>query len=94
METQTYLSRHYKFISVLSDDFLHAFLEAAEEINNSHTSSTHRDLYDIPHIFYQRIIHTHCLWTLTGYYIYIYIYIYPTPPHEKDATPGQFFSRV
>ena len=35
-------------------------------INNSHTSSTHIDLYDIPHIFYKRIIHTLCLRTLTG----------------------------
>ena len=40
METQTLLSRHYKFISaenipilsVSSDDFLHAFLEVAEVI--------------------------------------------------------------
>ena len=39
METQTWLSRHYKFISaeniiilsVSSDDFLHAFLEVAEQ---------------------------------------------------------------
>ena len=39
MEIQTCLSRHYKFISaenitilsVLSDDFLHAFLEVAEQ---------------------------------------------------------------
>ena len=36
--------------------------------NNSHTSSTRIDLYDIPHIFYTRMIHTHCLRTLTGYY--------------------------
>ena len=53
--------------------------------NNSHTSSTRIDLYDIPHIFYKRIIHTHCLWMLTGYYkhtdthththTHIYIYI-------------------
>ena len=37
------------------------------------------DLYEIPHIFYTRIIHSHCLRVLTGYiytYIYIYIYIY------------------
>ena len=34
------------------------------------------ELYDIPHIFYTWIIHTHCLRTLTGYYWYIYIYIY------------------
>ena len=28
-------------------------------------------------------------------YIYIYIYIYiPTPPHEQDATLGQFFKRI
>ena len=39
METQTWLSRHYKFISaenitilsVSSDDYLHAFLEVAEQ---------------------------------------------------------------
>ena len=39
METQTWLSCHYKFISaenvtilsVSSDDFLHAFLEVAEQ---------------------------------------------------------------
>ena len=39
METGTWLSRHYKFISaenvtilfVSSDDFLHAFLEVAEQ---------------------------------------------------------------
>ena len=39
METQTWLSRHYKFISVAnitilsvsSDDFLYAFLEVAEQ---------------------------------------------------------------
>ena len=39
MKTQTWLSRHYKFISaenitrlsVSSDDFLHAFLEVAEQ---------------------------------------------------------------
>ena len=31
----------------------------------------HIDLCDIPHIFYRTIIHTHCLWTLTGYYIYM-----------------------
>ena len=39
METQTWLSRHYKFISaenitilsVSSDDFLYAFLEVAEQ---------------------------------------------------------------
>ena len=39
MVTQTWLSRHYKFISaenitilsVSSDDFLHAFLEVAEQ---------------------------------------------------------------
>ena len=39
METQTWLSRHYKFIlvenitvlSVSSDDFLHAFLEVAKQ---------------------------------------------------------------
>ena len=38
MEIQTWLSRHYKFISaenvtilsILSDDFLHAFLAVAE----------------------------------------------------------------
>ena len=24
-----------------------------------------------PHIFYKRIIHTHCLWTLTGYHMSI-----------------------
>ena len=33
------------------------------------------DLYDIPRILYTRIIHTHCLQTLTGYY-WLYIYIY------------------
>ena len=42
--------------------------------NNRHTLSTHIDLHDILHIFYRKIIHTHCLWTLIGYYIYIYIY--------------------
>ena len=31
------------------------------------------DLYEIPHIFYTRIIHTHCFRTLTGCYWYIYI---------------------
>ena len=39
METQTWLSRHYKFItavnitlfSVLSDDYLHAFLAVVEQ---------------------------------------------------------------
>ena len=39
METETWLSRHYKFISaenitihsVSSDNFLHAFLEVAEQ---------------------------------------------------------------
>ena len=39
METQTWLSRHYKFISaenipilsVLSDDLLHVFLKVAEQ---------------------------------------------------------------
>ena len=47
METQTWLSRHYKFISaenitilsVSSDDILHAFLEVAEQQmwnNSSH----------------------------------------------------------
>ena len=30
-------------------------------------------------IYSIKIIHTHCLWTRTGYYIYIYIYIYITP---------------
>ena len=30
-------------------------------------------LHSLSHM---RIIHTHCLRTLTGYYIYIYIYIY------------------
>ena len=39
----------------------------------SKTSSTPIDLYVIPHIFYTWIIPTHCLQTLTGYYIYIYI---------------------
>ena len=43
--------------------------------NNSHTSSTHIDLYDIPHKCYTRIIYTHCLRMQTGYYWYIYIYI-------------------
>ena len=53
METQTWLNRHYKFISaenitilsVLSDDFLHAFLVVVEQ---------NIDLYDIPHIFYKK----------------------------------------
>ena len=36
--------------------------------NNSHTSSTLIDLYDIPHIFYTRIIHTYCFRALIGYY--------------------------
>ena len=44
METQTWLSRHYKFISVeniigifsvSSDDFLHAFLEVAKQLISS-----------------------------------------------------------
>ena len=60
------------------------------DVTIANTSSTHIDLYDIPHIFYPRIIHTHCLRTLTGHnthtrthththiYIYIYIYIYLT----------------
>ena len=43
--------------------------------NNSDTSSTHIDLYDIPHVFYMWIIYTHCLRMLTVYYWYIYIYI-------------------
>ena len=43
---------------------------------NKGLTITIHDLYDIPHIFYKRIIHTNCLRTLTGYYnIYIYIYI-------------------
>ena len=44
--------------------------------NNRYTLSTHIDLYDIPHIFYTQIIHTHCLQMLTGYYWYMDIYIY------------------
>ena len=46
METQTWLSCHYKFISaenitilsVSSDDFLHAFLEVAEQLMWSYSS--------------------------------------------------------
>ena len=51
-------------------------LQGNKSCNNRHTSSTHIDLYDIPHIFYTRIIHPYCLRTLSGYYKYIYIYIY------------------
>ena len=57
-------------------------LQGNKRCNNRPTSSTHIDLYDIPRIFYTRIIHTHCLQTLTGYHThththtYIYIYIY------------------
>ena len=48
-----------------------------KKCNNSHTSSTPTDLYEIPHIFYTRIIHTtHCFWTLNENYWYIYVYIY------------------
>ena len=39
--------------------------------NNSHTSSIHIDLYEIPHIFCTRIIHPCFLRTATGYYWYI-----------------------
>ena len=45
-------------------------LQGNKWCNNSHTSSTHIDLYDIPYIFYTRIIHTHCLWMQTGYHKY------------------------
>ncbi len=46
METQTWLSRYYKFISaenitiffVSSDDFLHAFLEVAEQQMGNYSS--------------------------------------------------------
>ena len=46
METQTWLSCHYKFfsaenitiLSVSSDDFLHAFLEVAEQQMWSYSS--------------------------------------------------------
>ena len=44
--------------------------------NNSHTSSTRIDLYDIPHIFYTRIIHIQSSDTDWILLIYIYIYIY------------------
>ena len=48
--------------------------------NNSHTSSTPIDLFEVPHIFYTRIIHIHCLRALTWYswdiYIYIITYLY------------------
>ena len=39
-----------------------------EMYNNSHTSSTSIELYEIPHIFYIQIFHIHSLWTLTEYY--------------------------
>ena len=42
--------------------------------NDCYISSTHIDLYEIPHIFNTQIIPTHCLRTPTGYHIYIYIY--------------------
>ena len=35
--------------------------------NNSHTSSTPIDLFEIPRIFYAWIVHIHCLRTLTVY---------------------------
>ena len=65
--------------------------------NNSYTSSTPIDLYEIALIFYTRIIHNHCLRKPTGYiYIYIYIYIYTnlisTSIHgtrKKQKNPGQ-----
>ena len=83
METQTWLSSHYKFISVENITILPDLSDMLTQSSSSHTSSTHIDLYDIPQIFYKRIIHTHCFWTLTEYlkiyinvYIYIYIYIW------------------
>ena len=49
-----------------------------ERHNNSHTSSTPIGFYEISHIFYIRIVHSHCLldtyWILMIIYIYIYIY--------------------
>ena len=38
-------------------------------INLNFQAKTYIDLYDIPHIFYRRIIHTHCLRTPTGYIV-------------------------
>ena len=66
METQTYLSRHYKSISVenitilsvLSDNFLHAFLKVEEQqmsisqrMNKGLTIAIHRALTEIYMIF-------------------------------------------
>ena len=39
--------------------------------NNSHASSTPIDLYEIPHIFYTRIIHTHCLIYYCACFVFI-----------------------
>ena len=71
METQTWLSCHYKFvsvenitiISVSSDDFLYTLLEVAEQQMWSFSL----------HVKKKEIKFTG-LTTLTGYYIYIYIY--------------------
>ena len=44
------------------------YINLKKKYNNSHTSSTPIDLYEIPHIFYTRTVHSHCLLTPTGYY--------------------------
>ena len=54
MDTQTWLSRHYKFISaenitilsVSSDDFLHAFLEVADDLTRFEFPSDYT-IYDL-----------------------------------------------
>ena len=61
---------------------------------NSHTSITYIDLFDIPHIFYMRIIYTHCLQTLTGYYWYIYIYIYIHTYIYQPLRSGRIWHKV
>ena len=73
MEIQSWLSRHYKFISaenitklsVSSNDFLHAFLAVL---------NTHIDFYDIPHIFYKKN-NVHPLSLNVYWVLYIYIYM-------------------
>ena len=71
-----YIYIHIKILQLCSECEFYDIPANYKWCNNSHTSSTHIDLYDIPHIFYTRIIDTHCLQTLTGYYEYIHIYIY------------------
>ena len=52
-------------------------IQSRKEIsNNRHTSSTPIDLYEIPHIFYTRIIPTICLQTPTGYILAL---LFPFP---------------